>query len=76
MHSLMAGTFAGAVEGFLTYPTEFVKTQAQLASNAASSSQASSSLADAKPKVKGPAGSVRYISYGALPAHKDGRRAP
>lgn len=70
MHSLMAGTFAGAVEGFLTYPTEFVKTQAQLASNAASSSQASSSFADAQPKVKGAAGSVRFISYGALPAHK------
>ncbi|CBQ73200.1 probable CTP1-Mitochondrial citrate transporter-member of the mitochondrial carrier (MCF) family [Sporisorium reilianum SRZ2] len=40
LHSLLAGTIAGAVEGFLTYPTEFVKTQAQLASNAAASASA------------------------------------
>ncbi|KAL1746629.1 mitochondrial carrier domain-containing protein [Schizophyllum fasciatum] len=29
-HSLFAGATAGAVEAFLTYPTEFVKTRAQL----------------------------------------------
>jgi solute carrier family 25 citrate transporter 1 len=29
LNSLVAGAFAGAVEGFVTYPTEFVKTQAQ-----------------------------------------------
>ncbi len=69
MHSLLAGTIAGAVEGFLTYPTEFVKTQAQLASNAASSAAASSSSSISKPSG-GTAGSVRFISYGALPAHK------
>jgi len=69
MHSLLAGTIAGAVEGFLTYPTEFVKTQAQLASNAASAS-ASASTIPTSSKAKGTAGSVRFISYGALPAHK------
>jgi hypothetical protein len=31
LHSLVAGAFAGAVEGFATYPTEYVKTQAQFA---------------------------------------------
>lgn len=31
LQSLFAGATAGAVEGFLTYPTEFVKTQVQLA---------------------------------------------
>lgn len=62
IHSLLAGTIAGAVEGFLTYPTEFVKTQAQLASNAASHAFPS--------KPKHVPASVRYISYGALPAHK------
>ncbi|MCO5613599.1 hypothetical protein L7F22_067876 [Adiantum nelumboides] len=30
-HSLLAGLNAGAIEGIATYPTEFVKTQAQLA---------------------------------------------
>ncbi|SPO28835.1 probable CTP1 - Mitochondrial citrate transporter - member of the mitochondrial carrier (MCF) family [Ustilago trichophora] len=71
MQSLLAGTIAGAVEGFLTYPTEFVKTQAQLASNAASSSNAAAATAAASaPKLKGTAGSARFISYGALPAHK------
>ncbi|KAH8093077.1 mitochondrial tricarboxylate transporter [Cristinia sonorae] len=29
MHSLVAGTTAGAVEAFVTYPTEFVKTRSQ-----------------------------------------------
>ncbi|UZJ53145.1 hypothetical protein CBS101457_002465 [Exobasidium rhododendri] len=29
LNSLVAGAIAGAVEGFTTYPTEFVKTQAQ-----------------------------------------------
>ncbi|KAG9052275.1 hypothetical protein FS842_010217 [Serendipita sp. 407] len=28
-HSLLAGATAGAVEGFVTYPTEFVKTSSQ-----------------------------------------------
>ncbi|TKY89343.1 hypothetical protein EX895_001874 [Sporisorium graminicola] len=78
LHSLLAGTIAGAVEGFLTYPTEFVKTQAQLASNAAASASASASgssvaaSASASDAVKSKSmpGSVRYISYGALPAHK------
>lgn len=28
-HSLLAGATAGAVEGFVTYPTEFVKTTSQ-----------------------------------------------
>lgn len=71
LHSLLAGTIAGAVEGFLTYPTEFVKTQAQLASNAAASaSSASSASADLVSKPKSMPGSVRYISYGALPTHK------
>ncbi|GAC93379.1 tricarboxylate transport protein, mitochondrial precursor [Pseudozyma hubeiensis SY62] len=65
MHSLLAGTIAGAVEGFLTYPTEFVKTQAQLASNAASSA-ALKSTATSKTIPSG----VRHITYGALPAHK------
>ena len=32
VESLVAGTFAGAVEGFITYPAEFVKTRAQFAS--------------------------------------------
>ena len=36
LHSLAAGTIAGAVEGVATYPTEYVKTQAQLARQAAS----------------------------------------
>ncbi|CEH13650.1 mitochondrial tricarboxylate transporter [Ceraceosorus bombacis] len=31
LNSLVAGAFAGAVEGFATYPTEYVKTQAQFA---------------------------------------------
>ncbi|PWN92936.1 mitochondrial tricarboxylate transporter [Acaromyces ingoldii] len=31
LNSLFAGAVAGAVEGFATYPTEFVKTQAQFA---------------------------------------------
>lgn len=71
LHSLLAGTIAGAVEGFLTYPTEFVKTQAQLASNAAAgASSAATTSADAVSKSKSMPGSVRYISYGALPAHK------
>lgn len=71
VHSLLAGTIAGAVEGFMTYPTEFVKTQAQLASNAASASKtAASSAAGAVPKPPAAAGSARFISYGALPAHK------
>lgn len=70
MHSLLAGTIAGAVEGFLTYPTEFVKTQAQLASNAVSASNAAASSSLSASKVKGSAGSVRFISYGTLPAHK------
>lgn len=35
LHSLAAGTVAGAVEGVATYPTEYVKTQAQLARQAA-----------------------------------------
>lgn len=65
MHSLLAGTVAGAVEGFLTYPTEFVKTQAQLAS-----SSVGSSTLPTPSKAKGTAGSARFISYGALPAHK------
>ncbi|KAJ9478980.1 putative Tricarboxylate transport protein (putative) [Pseudozyma hubeiensis] len=65
MHSLLAGTIAGAVEGFLTYPTEFVKTQAQLASNAASSAASKSA-----PTSKTIPSGVRHISYGALPAHK------
>ncbi|KAJ2158373.1 hypothetical protein GGF46_003821 [Coemansia sp. RSA 552] len=30
MHSLLAGTIAGAVEGAITYPTELVKTKIQL----------------------------------------------
>lgn len=64
MHSLLAGTIAGAVEGFLTYPTEFVKTQAQLASNAAASASKTCSVPKSVP------GAVRHISYGALPAHK------
>ncbi|PWN30667.1 mitochondrial tricarboxylate transporter [Jaminaea rosea] len=34
LHSLAAGAFAGAVEGFATYPTEFVKTRAQFAVSA------------------------------------------
>ncbi|PIL26199.1 transporter [Ganoderma sinense ZZ0214-1] len=29
MHSLIAGTTAGAIEAFITYPTEFVKTRSQ-----------------------------------------------
>ncbi|KAI0702749.1 mitochondrial tricarboxylate transporter [Earliella scabrosa] len=29
LHSLVAGTTAGAVEAFITYPTEFVKTRSQ-----------------------------------------------
>ncbi|KAJ4480975.1 mitochondrial tricarboxylate transporter [Lentinula aciculospora] len=29
LHSLIAGTTAGAVEAFITYPTEFVKTRSQ-----------------------------------------------
>ncbi|KAI0945955.1 hypothetical protein AcV7_010060 [Taiwanofungus camphoratus] len=29
LHSLIAGTMAGAVEAFVTYPTEFVKTRSQ-----------------------------------------------
>ncbi|KAJ3476169.1 hypothetical protein NLI96_g11347 [Meripilus lineatus] len=29
LHSLVAGTTAGAIEAFLTYPTEFVKTRSQ-----------------------------------------------
>jgi solute carrier family 25 citrate transporter 1 len=31
--SLAAGTFAGAVEAFVTYPTEFVKTRSQFDGN-------------------------------------------
>ncbi|KAF8335865.1 citrate transporter [Cantharellus anzutake] len=31
LHSLIAGTTAGAVEAFITYPTEFVKTRSQFA---------------------------------------------
>ncbi|PWN23874.1 mitochondrial tricarboxylate transporter [Microstroma glucosiphilum] len=31
LNSLIAGTISGAVEGFATYPTEFVKTRAQFA---------------------------------------------
>ncbi|KAF8609232.1 mitochondrial tricarboxylate transporter [Ceratobasidium sp. AG-I] len=31
--SLLAGTFAGAVEAFVTYPTEFVKTRSQFDGN-------------------------------------------
>lgn len=29
--SLLAGTTAGAIEGFVTYPTEYAKTQLQFA---------------------------------------------
>ncbi|KAI0790206.1 hypothetical protein BC629DRAFT_1735035 [Irpex lacteus] len=29
LHSLIAGTTAGAVEAFITYPTEYVKTRSQ-----------------------------------------------
>ncbi|KAI8914199.1 mitochondrial carrier domain-containing protein [Gorgonomyces haynaldii] len=32
--SLMAGMIAGGIEGFITYPTEYVKTQLQLQNNA------------------------------------------
>ncbi|PWN32399.1 mitochondrial carrier [Meira miltonrushii] len=32
-NSLFAGALAGAIEGFVTYPTEFVKTQAQFAAS-------------------------------------------
>lgn len=33
VESLMAGVVAGAVEGFATYPAEFVKTKAQFSSS-------------------------------------------
>ncbi|KAL7005601.1 hypothetical protein EMMF5_004846 [Cystobasidiomycetes sp. EMM_F5] len=46
--ALLAGATAGAIEGFVTYPFEFVKTQSQFARKAGASSKSTSPFTVAK----------------------------
>lgn len=56
--SLISGTVAGGVEGFITYPTEYVKTRLQL--------QAGGKLQPGEPRFKGPIDCLvqTYRTYG------------
>lgn len=57
--NLTAGGVAGALEAFIMYPTEYVKTQLQLEANAAKKA-AKEGKAVPEPKFKGITGCVKY----------------
>lgn len=64
--SLIAGTTAGAVEGFLTYPFEAIKTFSQLNKRAGASTQAVSPVAVAKEVYRTRGIKGFYAGCGAL----------
>ncbi|CAD6583809.1 MAG: hypothetical protein CYPHOPRED_002499 [Cyphobasidiales sp. Tagirdzhanova-0007] len=64
--SVLAGGIAGGVEGVVTYPLEFVKTQSQLAKKAGSSSKSTSPLRVAKETFRERGFSGFYTGCGAL----------
>ncbi|KAK9894977.1 mitochondrial carrier [Cystobasidium minutum MCA 4210] len=64
--ALIAGTTAGAVEGFITYPFESLKTYSQLAKRAGASTQAVSPIAVARDVYKTQGIKGFYAGCGAL----------
>jgi len=64
--SLVAGATAGGIEGFVTYPFEFIKTQSQFAKKAGASSKSTSPISIARETFRSKGVKGFYPGCGAL----------